>query len=64
MKIPPAELSRLIRIAIYMTALTAILYLTASNFDFTELRTLVMMFLVAAGTEYGHLVKLLGRKDQ
>lgn len=41
----------LIRSAIYLIALTVILWLTASRFDGTELRTILYMFLAAAGAE-------------
>jgi hypothetical protein len=41
----------LIRIAIYMAALLGTLYFNASQFDATEIKSLVTMFLVAAGTE-------------
>ena len=53
MNIPPSEhvIWSLLRVAILMAALTAILFLTASNFDATEIRTIVLTFLFAAGTE-------------
>ena len=36
---------------VVMTSLTLTLYINASNFDATEIRTIITMFLIAAGTE-------------
>lgn len=41
----------LARLIVYMTGLVAILAMTASNFDNTELRTILTMFFVGAGAE-------------
>ena len=39
------------RLLIVMTALVVTLWLNASNFDETELKTIITMFIVAAGAE-------------
>jgi hypothetical protein len=49
----------LIRLAIVMVSLTIILYLCASQFDQTEIQTLVWAFIAIAGGE--GLSQLLGR---
>ena len=41
----------IIRLSVIMTALTATLYLNASNFDETELKTILTMFFIGAGGE-------------
>lgn len=41
----------LIRLFLLMTALCVVLYLEAENFDGTELRSIVWVFLAAAGIE-------------
>jgi len=41
----------LARILIYMTALTLLLMFNASDFDITEIRTIIPMFLIGAGSE-------------
>lgn len=41
----------LARLAIMMLALTAVLYVTAAKFDETEMKTIVYVFLFAAGVE-------------
>ena len=41
----------LARLALVMMTLTATLYMTATNFDKTELRVIVGLFLTAAGAE-------------
>ena len=43
----------LIRLAILMLTLTAILWINASKFDATEVKALVMFFLGAASLEGG-----------
>jgi len=54
----------LLKVVVYMVSLTLILYLTASNFDFTEVRTLAMMFLVAGSTEgIVPLLRSLNKQD-
>ena len=40
-----------IRLAIVMVALTAILYITASKFDDTEVQTIIYTFCAVAGAE-------------
>jgi len=40
-----------IRLGIAMVALTTILWFTASSFDFTEVRTIILMFLDGATSE-------------
>lgn len=40
-----------IRLAIVMSALTAILYITASQFDETEVKTIIYTFCAVAGAE-------------
>lgn len=47
----------LIRLTILMTALCIILYINATRFDETELRSILWMFLAVAGLEgFGHLL--------
>lgn len=41
----------LLRILVFMFALVVILYVNASSFDKTELRTIIGMFIVAASGE-------------
>lgn len=41
----------LIRLTILMIALCVILYINATRFDETELRSILMMFLAVAGLE-------------
>lgn len=41
----------LIRLTIVMTTLVMVLYLTASKFDESELRTILAMFIALAGIE-------------
>lgn len=41
----------ILRLFILMLSLVTILYLTASKFDGTEIRTILYMFLATAGTE-------------
>ena len=41
----------LLRITVLMSSLTVILYVNASNFDFTEVRSLCEVFLIASGVE-------------
>jgi hypothetical protein len=41
----------LIRLTIVMTTLVLVLYLTASRFDESELRTILAMFVALAGME-------------
>lgn len=49
----------ILRLAVMMSALTAVLYFTAQHFDETELRTLIGMFL--AGSLAEGLPALIGR---
>lgn len=44
----------IIRLVVYMTALFGILYITASDFDDTETRTIIVMFLVVSAGEGAH----------
>lgn len=39
------------RLSIYMAALSFVLWLNAANFDETELKTIITMFLVGGGAE-------------
>lgn len=48
---PGHPLWAFLRTAVLMLALTGVLFFTASKFDATEIRTIVIMFLVAAGAE-------------
>ena len=48
---PSHPIYAIVRLTIYMSALTILLVANASDFDATEIRTLVQMFLVAAGAE-------------
>ncbi len=41
----------IVRLTILMTALTITLWLTASNFDYTEIRTIIITFLFAGTSE-------------
>lgn len=41
----------LARLVVYMTGLVTILLFTASDFDITELKTILTMFFVGAGAE-------------
>lgn len=41
----------IIRLTILMASLVLILYLTASKFDETELRTIITMFVIGSGAE-------------
>lgn len=41
----------LARLVTYMSALVAVLVMTAQNFDNTELKTILTMFFVGAGAE-------------
>lgn len=41
----------IIRLVVIMVGLTAVLYLTANNFDSTELKTIITMFLIGSGVE-------------
>ena len=43
----------LLRLVIYMIALVTTLLLNANNFDATEIKTIVTMFVVASGVEGG-----------
>ena len=40
---------KLLRLAIILFALTAVLWINANKFDVTELRTIITMFVVLAG---------------
>lgn len=51
----------IVRQAIFLMALIAILYMNASHFDVTEIRTIITMFLVGAGAE--SLPGMFGRKE-
>ena len=50
---PKHPIWSIVRLTVMMTALTTILYLTASKFDATELRTIVMTFVAGLGIEGG-----------
>ena len=51
MRDPKHPIWPIIRLAVFMVALVVILWLNASHFDITELRTILAMFFVAAGGE-------------
>lgn len=58
----------ILRLAVVMAALTAILFVTANKFDDTEIRTIIYVFLFAAGVEgvpqvAGKVARALSRKD-
>ena len=48
---PSHPIWSVLRLLILMTALTIILYANASQFDVTELRTIITMFLFSTGIE-------------
>lgn len=48
---PGHPLWSIIRLTVLMIALVSVLYLNASQFDDTELRTIITMFMVAGGAE-------------
>jgi hypothetical protein len=50
------------RLFIFMLALVCVLYLNASHFDVTEIKTIITMFIIAAGAEgvTGFLSQLKG----
>jgi len=50
----------ILRLAVMMAALTVILYLNASNFDRTEMQTIIFAFLAGGGVE--GFTSLLTRK--
>ena len=52
----------IVRLAVMMAALTGVLYVTAAKFDETELKTIVYVFLFAAGVE--GVPQVLGRLRQ
>lgn len=41
----------LLRLIVMMVSLTIVLYLSASNFDNSELKTILTMFLIGGGIE-------------
>ena len=52
------------RLMIYMAALTFLLWLNASSFDETELRSVVLMFLAGGSAEgIGRIVNVIRRKE-
>lgn len=53
MNSPSHPIWGLLRLAILMLVLTAILYFNASDFDATEIKTLTQYFLAAASLEGG-----------
>jgi predicted RND superfamily exporter protein len=53
MKEPSHPIWSLSRLTVVMIALVSTLWLNASHFDETEIRTIITMFLVAAGAEGG-----------
>jgi len=64
-KDPSHPLWSITRLVIYMGALTFLLWLNASNFDVTELRTIVLMFLaggIAAGI--GQIINVVRKKEK
>ena len=42
----------IVRLIVMMTALTMILWLTASKFDSTEVKTIIGMFVASSGVEF------------
>ena len=51
----------LIRLSILMLTLSGVLWLTATDFDVTEVRTIITIFLIYTGAEGGlHAVRRLG----
>lgn len=61
MQSPSHPIWAIIRLAICMTALCVILWINASHFDATEIKTLSTFFFVAAGAEA--LPALLRKSD-
>lgn len=61
MKNPNHPIWGIIRLAVLMVSLVIVLWMNATNFDETELRSIVIVFLVAAGSEGA--VKLFQRGD-
>jgi len=51
----------IVRLSILMVTLCAVLFVTATNFDYTEIRTIIATFIGAAGTE-GAVSRLLVEK--
>ena len=48
---PTHPVWQLIRLAILMLTLSFVLWLNASNFDETEIKTIIWVFMAAAGVE-------------
>lgn len=59
-------ISSSIRLVVLMTALTAVLWLTASKFDSTEVRTISVVFVTAACGEavIGYLKNTLAKPKE
>lgn len=51
MKNPDHPLWKLLRLLILMAAMTAILWVNASDFDVTEVKSVVMMLFALAGAD-------------
>lgn len=52
----------LARVLIYMTSLTVLMAWNAQDFDITEIRTIVPMFLIASGAEgLSQLARIFGK---
>lgn len=69
MSSPNHPLWAILRLAVMMAALTGVLYVTANRFDETEVRTIIYVFLFAAGVEgvpqvVGRISRSFHRKDQ
>lgn len=60
MSAPQHPVWSLLRLAVVMVALCVTLWVNASQFDATEIKSIVTMFLVAAGAE--GVSQLLGGK--
>lgn len=61
MKSPDHPIWALLRLVVLMITLTVVLWLNASNFDATEHRTIIWVFLAAASTE--GISQLVRRRD-
>lgn len=63
-KDPRHPLWSVVRLSVYMVALNFLLWLNASNFDETELRTIVLMSLAGGSTEgIGQLLNAVKKKE-
>ena len=62
-KNPQHPIWSILKLTVLMAAMCLVLYLEATVFDATELRSIVYIFLVAAGAE-GAIATLLARMNK